>query len=68
MTGIGIGIGMALGSFVSGWVVDTHGPGHGFWVSVVASLLALVTVLIGQKTLADPRGRAFTGSNPQLAE
>jgi MFS family permease len=64
----GIGIGMALGSFVSGWVVDTHGPGHGFWVSVVASLLALVTVLIGQKTLADPRGRAFTGSNPQLAE
>jgi MFS family permease len=64
----GIGIGMALGSFVSGWVVDTHGPGHGFWVSVVASLLALVTVLIGQKTLTDPRGRAFAGSNPQLAE
>jgi MFS family permease len=64
----GIGIGMALGSFVSGWVVDTHGPGHGFWVSVVASLLALLTVLIGQKTLADPRGRAFAGSNPQLAE
>jgi MFS family permease len=64
----GIGIGMALGSFVSGWVVDTHGPGHGFWVSVVASLLALLTVLIGQKTLADPRGCAFAGSNPQLAE
>ena len=64
----GIGIGMALGSFVSGWVVDTHGPGHGFWVSVVASLLALLTVLIGQKTLADQRGRAFAGSNPQLAE
>ncbi len=64
----GIGIGMALGSFVSGWVVDTHGPGHGFWVSVVASLLALLTVLIGQKTLADSRGRAFAGSNPQLAE
>lgn len=64
----GIGIGMALGSFVSGWVVDTHGPGHGFWVSVVASLLALLTVLIGRKTLADPRGHAFAGSNPQLAE
>jgi MFS family permease len=64
----GIGIGMALGSFVSGWVVDTHGPGHGFWVSVVASLLALLTVLTGQKTLADSRGRAFAGSNPQLAE
>jgi MFS family permease len=64
----GIGIGMALGSFVSGWVVDTHGPDHGFWVSVVASLLALLTVLIGQKTLADSRGRVFAGSNPQLAE
>jgi MFS family permease len=45
----GIGIGMALGSFVSGWVVDTHGPDHGFWVSVVASLLALLTVLIGRR-------------------
>ena len=50
MTGIGIGV--ALGSFASGWVVDTFGASQGFWVSVAAGTLALVTVLLGQKTLA----------------
>jgi predicted MFS family arabinose efflux permease len=43
---------MALGSFASGWVVDTFGASNGFWVSVVAGALALLTVLIGQKTLS----------------
>lgn len=47
----GIGIGMALGAFLTGWVVDTYGPENGFWVSVGAALLALGTVLIGQRTL-----------------
>ena len=47
----GIGIGMALGSFVSGWVVDTFGPGNGFWVSVIAAALAFLTVLAGQAVL-----------------
>jgi MFS family permease len=50
MTGIGIGV--ALGSFASGWVVDTFGASHGFWVSVVAGALALLTVVLGQKTLS----------------
>jgi MFS family permease len=48
----GIGIGMALGAFVTGWVVDTYGPTNGFWVSVISAALALLTVLLGQKTLA----------------
>jgi MFS family permease len=48
----GIGIGMALGSFAAGWVVDTFGASNGFWVSVVAGTLALLTVLLGQRTLA----------------
>jgi MFS family permease len=48
----GIGIGMALGSFASGWVVDTYGPVNGFWVSVIAAALAFLTVLLGQRTLA----------------
>ena len=30
----GIGIGMSLGAFVSGWVVDHFGPQNGFWGSV----------------------------------
>jgi MFS family permease len=50
MTGIGIGV--ALGAFASGWVVDTFGASNGFWVSVVAGALALLTVLVGQKTLS----------------
>ena len=48
----GIGIGMALGAFVTGWVVDTYGPTNGFWVSVISAALALTTVLLGQKVLA----------------
>ena len=52
----GIGIGMALGSFVTGWVVDTYGAGNGFVVSVVAGALALLTVLLGQRTLSGGSG------------
>lgn len=51
----GIGIGTALGSFVSGWVVDTFGAGNGFWVSVAAGTLALTTVLASQTVLGGGR-------------
>jgi MFS family permease len=61
----GIGIGMALGAFVTGWVVDTYGPANGFWVSVGAALLALGTVLIGQKTLG---GEVCPDAEAQPAE
>ncbi|MEW6633073.1 MAG: MFS transporter [Pseudomonadota bacterium] len=50
----GIGIGMALGSFAAGWMVDTFGPQNGFWVSVAAGAIALATVLAGQCRLATP--------------
>ena len=33
----GIGIGMALGAFVTGWVVDNFGAQNGFWVSIAAA-------------------------------
>ena len=49
----GIGIGMALGAFASGWVIDNFGAHNGFWVSVAAGTVALLTVLLGQKS---PRG------------
>ncbi|UCI06916.1 MFS transporter [Mesorhizobium sp. B1-1-8] len=48
----GIGIGMALGSFAAGAVVDAFGPQSGFWVSVAAGAIALGTVLAGQCRLA----------------
>lgn len=53
----GIGIGMAGGAFVSGWVVDTYGAQNGFWVSVVAGLAAVATVALGQRSLAGAPAR-----------
>jgi predicted MFS family arabinose efflux permease len=64
----GIGIGMALGSFASGWIVDAYGPSHGFWVSAVAGLLALLTVLLGQKSLASSGVRSSARASVQPAE
>lgn len=51
----GIGIGMALGAFASGWVVDQFGGQNGFWVSVVASAAAALTIALGQRALAGER-------------
>ena len=64
----GIGIGMALGAFASGWVVDNFGAQNGFWVSVVAGTVALATVLAGQKTLAGQREKPLSAAIPQPAE
>ncbi len=52
--GTGIGIGMAMGAFVSGWVVDTFGARNGFWVSVIAATVALSITALGQHWLAGP--------------
>ena len=48
----GIGIGMALGAFVSGWVVDNYGPENGFWVSVAAGAATVGIIALGQRTLS----------------
>ncbi len=58
MTGLGIGV--ALGAFASGWVVDTLGASNGFCISIVAGALAFLTVLLGQGTLS-------AREDPQLA-
>jgi MFS family permease len=50
--GTGIGIGMALGAFLSGWIVDTFGARNGFWLSVAAATAALAIVALGQRGLA----------------
>ncbi|MXN53535.1 MFS transporter [Shinella sp. AETb1-6] len=64
----GIGIGMALGAFVAGWAVDTFGPQNGFWVSVAACLGALLTVALGQRTLAGEDCDDGVCPTPQAAE
>jgi MFS family permease len=50
--GTGIGIGMAVGAFVCGWVVDTFGARNGFWVSAAAATIAVAIIALGQKRLA----------------
>jgi len=64
----GIGIGMALGAFVSGWVVDTYGAQNGFWVSVAAGAATVVTVALGQCSLGDTSRPANNRCVAQPAE
>lgn len=64
----GIGIGMALGAFVAGWVVDNYGAQNGFWVSVAASVIAFVTVLVGQRSLAGEQESGLATPLPQSVE
>ena len=64
----GIGIGMALGAFASGWVVDKFGAQSGFWVSVIAGTMSLLIVLIGQRILADGCDHCPSDALPQPAE
>jgi MFS family permease len=58
--GTGIGIGMAAGAFVSGWVVDTYGARNGFWVSAAAATIAALVIALGQQKLSPAPPRAFT--------
>lgn len=62
--GTGIGIGMALGSFLSGWVIDTFGARNGFWLSVGAATAALSIVALGQRSLAETRGWPSSSATP----
>ena len=64
----GIGIGMALGAFVSGWVIDNFGPDNGFWVSVAASLSTVAIIALGQRSLSGDRGRTDMEAVAQPAE
>jgi predicted MFS family arabinose efflux permease len=48
----GIGIGMAVGSFTAGYVIDAFGPASGFWVSLAAGATALATVTLGYRWLS----------------
>jgi len=47
-----LAIGFALGSPMSGWLVDHVSLGAGYWVGVISALLALLAVTLGRRTLA----------------
>ncbi|WP_119392779.1 MFS transporter [Taklimakanibacter lacteus] len=55
----GIGIGMALGSFTSGYVIDAYGPASGFWVSLAAGITAFTAATLGYPLLAGKGRRNF---------
>ncbi|MGK9234281.1 MFS transporter [Inquilinus limosus] len=59
----GIGIGMAVGSSISGRVIDEFGAASGFWVSVAGGATALAIALLGQRWL---RARG-TAAHPAMA-
>lgn len=54
----GIGVGMAMGAFVSGWVVDAWGARAGFRVTLVAASAALLVAALGQGVLAGRPSRS----------
>jgi MFS family permease len=64
----GIGIGMALGAFLTGWVVDNFGAPNGFWVSVAAGVATVAIVALGQSSLAGERADLAENRLPQPAE
>ncbi len=64
----GIGIGMALGAFLAGLVVDMFGAQNGFWLSVAAGVAVVIVIVLSQKTLAGGRPEAASDALPQAAE
>jgi MFS family permease len=64
----GIGIGMALGSFAAGWIIDSYGPQSGFWVSVAAGAATVLTVAVGQRNLTGQRTDGTANNHPLIAE
>ncbi|WP_421616460.1 MFS transporter [Agrobacterium tumefaciens] len=64
----GIGIGMALGAFISGWVIDNFGPSNGFWVSIAATLSTVTIISLGQRSLSGETNRSLTTTAAQPAE
>jgi MFS family permease len=59
----GISIGVALGAALSGLIIDVYGARAGFGVAIVAGLVMVVIVLLGQATLRTaPVGYAESAS------
>ena len=63
----GIGIGMALGAFLAGWVVDNFGAQNGFWLSVAAGVAVVIIIALGQKTLTGGGLETAGDALPQAA-
>ncbi len=51
----GIGVGLAAGSSVVGFILDTHGPRAGYAFAAVCGAASAVTCLLGLRRLRSPR-------------
>ncbi|WP_332700254.1 MFS transporter [Bosea sp. (in: a-proteobacteria)] len=60
----GVGVGLALGSAASGWLIDNYGAASGFLVSVAGGFTALAILLLGLRRLS---GTAPGRAHPALA-
>jgi len=61
----GIGLGMAIGSIVSGYVIDHFGAQSGFWISIVAGIGALATVILGLRSFEPRPGNVARATPPE---
>lgn len=59
----GLGIGVALGSAIAGWMVDHFGVHMGFMVAIAAGVLALGIMMVGYKTLRSAYNFAVASSD-----
>ena len=49
----GLGMGVALGAVLGGWVVDAYGAQTGFTVSLAAGGIMLLFAVLGYRLLQD---------------
>ncbi|MFI1962616.1 MFS transporter [Streptomyces pathocidini] len=59
----GIAVGLALGSFAAGWVVDAAGARAGYAVPAAGGALAAVVALLGYRRLASAPDREGTAAD-----
>ncbi|WP_028547149.1 MFS transporter [Paenibacillus taiwanensis] len=59
----GLGVGVALGSAVGGWVVDSYGERMGFGVAIAAGVIALAIAGIGYSSLRCAYAYAYDQSS-----
>lgn len=55
--GTGQLIGAAIGSAVAGFLIDSNGPGGGFWIAAAFAALGLLVPLVFRRAHPDLRGR-----------
>jgi MFS family permease len=60
----GIGVGMAVGSSASGWVIDEFGARNGFLVSIAAGFVALAIAAASYRVLAAKRAGSLHSAVP----